>query len=406
MKAMDVIKALGDIPEEIVRCYFDENSADAELAPSDSDMQASPVISPVPLPERKPRLSRSAAVIAIAASMIFAVGMGMLIHHFHQAQNLQQRHSAGMSGTQAETTLPVTAVTSETTITETTSATVPEPITVGDGVYQVFGIPDIETASPHCAYGTVMSLRGETAADVYGKRLDFSSVSLNPEYHANIIYCVPENQSAVYFLHFQDFYRSDSELKSPELLFRIPEIYHTDLIIDTLLCVPDSDLLFFRGGTGNGKHGIGSIQPDTKEIKFTPCDASEIVSCKAGVMLYDYDAALKHRSSTVIYWENGEVFQIPLKNAKESDQTVFISPNGKYICTMMNGTAKDGKKMVRCSVYDVRKGTFIKSFDRIFDTAYQYTNELLRFIGFDEENQCFYAENRTDYHTYRFDFGA
>ena len=68
--------------------------------------------------------------------------------------------------------------------------------------------------------------------------------------------------------------------------------------------------------------------------------------------------------------------------------------------------AKDGKKMVRCSVYDVRKGTFIKSFDPTFDTAYQYTNELLRFIGFDEEKQCFYAEDRTDYHTYRFDFGA
>jgi len=102
MNAMSFMKALGDIPEDLVRCYFDEPSAAANnTVPSDQPNPDSPVSEPVaanplkpitksdsePKPETPARpiqLPLPVSIVAVAACLAFAVGWGVLISKIDQ----------------------------------------------------------------------------------------------------------------------------------------------------------------------------------------------------------------------------------------------------------------------------------------------------------------------------------
>lgn len=102
MNAMSFMKALGDIPEDLVRCYFDEPSAAANnTVPSDQSTPDSPASEPVaanplkpitksdsePIPETPARpiqLPLPVSIVAVAACLAFAVGWGVLISKIDQ----------------------------------------------------------------------------------------------------------------------------------------------------------------------------------------------------------------------------------------------------------------------------------------------------------------------------------
>lgn len=102
MNAMSFMKALGDIPEDLVRCYFDESSAAAyNTVPSDQSTPESPASEPVaanplkpitksdsePKPETPARpiqLPLPVSIVAVAACLAFAVGWGVLISKIDQ----------------------------------------------------------------------------------------------------------------------------------------------------------------------------------------------------------------------------------------------------------------------------------------------------------------------------------
>ena len=124
MNAMSFMKALGDIPEDIVRCYFDESSATANnSAPSDWPIAYSPVSEPVtanpikPLtksdsetkPEPPAHLIQSplpVSLAAVAACLVLAVGWGVLISKINQ-DPISSNDSDEMIYTQDESTHPL-----------------------------------------------------------------------------------------------------------------------------------------------------------------------------------------------------------------------------------------------------------------------------------------------------------
>ena len=314
-----------------------------------------------------------------------------------------------ISETLVETKTSSLQETIESSMTETDL--IKKSVSVGNRLYQVFGGVKTDEVKMHCQYGTLRHDRYKAGdyAEVYGKKIDFSSVPFNPEITANIVYCVPENQSVIYFLYYKDFYRSDPDLKSPELLFNLFDVCKTGLIIDVLMSFPNTELLFFHGFYDTGVPCVGSINPDTKEIRHTFCNASEIVQCNSGVMLYDVDALSEHRQSSVVYWERGEICRIPLQNPRESENLgrVSISANGKYLCTVMSGLTKDHALTERCTVYDVGRRTFIRSFDWTFSSYdVNYPSQRFQYVGFDENQNClFVKDGQTPHDIYRFDFG-
>ncbi len=271
-------------------------------------------------------------------------------------------------------------------------------------VLEVAAAPDFEAVRLSGTYGRV-ERRGDMTAVAYWKTLDFSQI---PGYF-DIAYCVPEDRSAVFFTADDDFYRSDTELKSPELLFHLSDVCGELVRVYDLIPFANTDVLFFRGNDMNGAALIGSIDTAGKEIRYSRTQNWELAPCSTGVMVYDYDAAWHHRTSTVQYWERGEIYEIPVKNAKETEspENIRISPNGRYIGTVMQGKTKDGSLTERCSVYDVKTGALIGSFDRDFRMKYGTVGAKgFELLGFDEDAQSLYVKDLETYHINRFDFGA
>lgn len=302
-----------------------------------------------------------------------------------------------MPGAVIETEPAVTTAVTETTaaVTETKPQ---EPIEVGDGLYQVFALPQFETVKTPCAYGTVFDgtvFDDATTKIAYFKTLDFSKifpVSM-PEMQA---YCVPRDQSAVYVAQNGQLYRTDMEMQSPELLLDDERLY-----IHALLSFPNTNLLYFDGRYNDEKI-IGSFDPETKQITHSRAEGNRLTLCNTGVLLSDVDV------KRVYYWECGNVYEIPLTNwSKESNYKLHISANGKYLCTFMDGQTKDGYIIDRCSVYDVKTGKVIRSFQWEFHLKYYGRVSLnqLEFLGFDEAAQQVYLKEMETAHLLRFDFG-
>lgn len=287
-----------------------------------------------------------------------------------------------------------------------TEAASDTPVEVGDGLYRVSSMPKPEKVTLSCEYGTAERSTGATA-QAFGKTLDFSSIpdECNNDY---LVYCVCDDASTVYFADYMNFYKSDFEMKSPKLLFTMG--YEQDKfpsLITELISFKNTDMLFFRGATRNG-NCVGSIDPETCKANFISCsNTMKSVPCNNGMMLYDYDANSNERSSTVLYLEGGEIYKIPLKNPKESELGVYISANGKYICTYLWGKAQDSSLVERYSVYDVKSGEFIKSFDWTFNKKVgEYLPKGFSFLDINEETQSVYLLNSEDDEVYQFYFGG
>ena len=125
MNAMSFMKALGDIPEDLVRCYFDEPSAAANAntsVPPDPPKSYSPVSEPVaanplkpitksdsePKPEtpaRPMQLPLPVSLVAVAACLAFAVGWGVLISRLKPNPITTPNDSDEMIFTQDESSL-------------------------------------------------------------------------------------------------------------------------------------------------------------------------------------------------------------------------------------------------------------------------------------------------------------
>ncbi len=125
MNAMSFMKALGDIPEDLVRCYFDESSAAVNANTSvsfDPPKTYSPVSEPVvanPLkpitksdselqpetPARPIQLPLPVSLVAVAACLAFAVGWGVLISQLKPNPITTPNDSDEMIFTQDESSL-------------------------------------------------------------------------------------------------------------------------------------------------------------------------------------------------------------------------------------------------------------------------------------------------------------
>lgn len=279
-------------------------------------------------------------------------------------------------------------------------------VEVGDGLYRISSMPKPEKVMLSCEYGTAERSTGATA-QAFGQTLDFSSI---PDEYNNdfLVYCACDDASTVYFADYMNFYRSDFAMKSPTLLFTMG--YEQDefpSLITELISFKNTDLLFFRGATKNGDC-VGSIDPETCKASFISCSNTiKTVPCNNGVMLYDYGANSNGRSSTVLYWECGEIYKIPLQNPKESELGVYISANGKYICTYLWGKAQDSSLVERYSVYDVKSGAFIKSFDWTFQKKVGDTlPKGFSVLDVNETTQSVYLLNSEDDEVYQFCFGG
>ncbi len=301
------------------------------------------------------------------------------------------------SGLQSET------VSTSQNATEAVSET---SVEVGDGLYRISSVPRLEEVTLSCEYGTAERSAGATA-QAFGQTLDFSSIP-DEFNNDNLVYCVCDNASTVYFVDYTKFYRSDLELKTPKLLFTIWDEENTlpDLV-NELISFSNTDLLFFRGHDEN-VNCVGSIDPETSKANYISCyDTMNSVPCNTGVMLYDYAANLNGRDSTVLYWECGEIYKIPLQNPKESENHVYISANGKYICTYLWGKSQDSSLVERYSVYDVKSGEFIKSFDWTFQKKVgDIVPTGFSVFGVDETTQSVYLLNTEDKEIYQFYFGG
>ncbi len=321
----------------------------------------------------------------------------------HSPENMQSSESE-------ESTAPISESEpqSETisTLQNTTEAVSEISVEVGNGLYRIASMPKPEKVTLSCEYGTAMRSEGATA-QAFGQTLDFSSI---PDEYNNdfLVYCVCDNASILYFADYMSFYRSDFEMKSPTLLFTMG--YEQDefpSLITELISFKNTDMLFFRGATRNGDC-VGSIDPETCTASFISCsNTMKIVPCNNGIMLYDYGANSNERSSTVLYWECGEIYKIPLQNPKESELGVYISANGKYICTCLWGKAQDSSLVERYSVYDVKSGVFLKSFDWTFQKKVSdILPEGFSVLDVNETTQSVYLLNSEDDEVYQFYFGG
>ena len=278
------------------------------------------------------------------------------------------------------------------------------PIAVGDGIYQIAKLPQSEKLTLACAYGTAYRYDGATA-EVFDRKFDFSII---PDEYSNstLPYCVRADLSAVYFADYFKLWQADSDLHNPKVFCQLnndnPDAPN---LINELIAFDNTELLFFQGNTSESAC-IGSINPETGEIHQIPAKHHYVsVPCNTGVMLYDYEEA-QSASSTVLYWECGEFFKIPLQKPAECELNVYVSANGKYICTYLWGKTLDDRLVERYSVYDVKSGKFIKSFDWTFKKKVGdgHSNGF-DFLKINEDKQSVYLRNTEEDKLYQFAFG-
>ena len=98
MNALHIMKALGEIPEDIVKCYFDEAASSSEIRSQCTvfltDEQASNELSlkSGASSERQTRLPIPVSVAAIAACLLLAVGWGFVISRLNGESDITQNH--------------------------------------------------------------------------------------------------------------------------------------------------------------------------------------------------------------------------------------------------------------------------------------------------------------------------
>ncbi len=401
MREKDLLKAIGRINEKYLIEVEERVDINVKNSISQNDDCKSEKVGI--MDEKKYIKKKLEPFIAVAAAFALVVGTVVFVQTRNGGSPTNKEVSSDSSNASVTEGSSITTQNSQ-NITESLPGytSVPdEPVEVGDGIYQISSIPTSEKVLLSCEYGTANRSEG-AQVQVYGKTLDFSSIP--DEYNNDFLpYCVLDDEKTVYFADYFNFYKSDIELNSPELLFNIgPDQEKFPAIIDEMIAFDNTDLLFFRGSTINGPC-VGTINPETGEAEFVSGTYSmKTVPCNNGVMLYDY-----LENDTALYWECGNLYEITLNNPNEGETGARISANGKYLCTFMWGKTEDDRLIERYSVYDTKSGEFIKSFDWTFNKKVgEYLPKGFTFLNINEETQSVYVTNTDDVELYQFCFGG
>lgn len=391
MRKKDLLKALGRINEK----YMIE--AQEYTAKTEDPKEEENTVMGVDVMSQKNIWKKAAPPAAIAAAFVLVVGTAV---YMGKGDKFNEDVSPGSQLSAAESSN--SAASSSQNMTEPDSESVSdEPVEVGDGIYRISSAPPREKVTLSCEYGTAKRSEG-AKVQAYGQTLDFSSIP--DEYNNDLLpYCVYDEGATVYFSDYTDFYKSDLTLIAPELLFTLGDEQNTmPDIVTELIAFSNTELLFFRGYTEEGKC-IGSIDPETGEADFIICPYSmKSVPCNNGVMLYDY-----LQNDTALYWECGTFYEIPLCNPDEGERNAWVSASGKYFCTYLWGKAEDDSLVERWSVYDTKSGKFLKSFDWTFNKKVaEHLPDGFLFAQINEETQSVYVKNTEDGEYYQFYFGG
>jgi len=396
MRKKDLLDALGKIDDKYI-IEVQKYTAKTENSDGDKEENMENIVMGVEVMSKKHSWQKVSSSAAAAAAVILVVGAVAYIGKDHGFK-VDSSPGTNISATESSSLTKSITVSDTQATTESVSY---EPVEVGDGIYRVSSFPPFEKVTLSCEYGTAERSKGAQVR-AYKKTIDFSSIP--DEYNNDFLpYCVLDDEETVYFADYFNFYKSDIELNSPELLFNIGRDQEKfPATIDEMIAFDNTDLLFFNGTTINGPC-VGTINPETGEADFVSCTYSmKIVPCNNGVMLYDYI-----ENNTALYWECGKIYEIPINNPNEGEAGAWVSADGEYFCTFLWGKAEDNRLIERYSVYDTKSGEFIKSFDWTFNKK---VGELLpkgfQLYNINEETQSVYLGNTEDGEYYQFYFGG
>ncbi len=396
MREKDLLKAIGKINEKYL-IEAQERAAKTENSDGDKQENMENIVMGVEVMSKKHTWQKVSSTAAVAAAVIFVVGAVLYIG---KDRGFKEESSPGTNISTTESSSLTESITVSDTQATTESVSY-EPVEVGDGIYRVPSIPPFEKVTLSCEYGTAQRSKGAQVR-AYGKTMDFSSIP--DEYNNDFLpYCVLDDEETVYFADYFNFYKSDIELNSPELLFNIGRDQEKfPAIINEMIAFDNTDLLFFNGSTVNGPC-VGTINPETGEAEFVSGTYSmKTVPCNNGVMLYDY-----RENITALYWECGKIYEIPINNSNEGEVGAWVSADGEYLCTFLWGKAEDNRLIERYSVYDTKSGEFIKSFDWTFNKKVgEQLPKGFQFYNINEETKSVYVENTEDGELYQFYFGG
>ena len=396
MRKKDLLDALGKIDDKYI-IEVQKYTAKTENSDDDKKENMENIVMGVEVMSRKHRWQKVSSTAAVAAAAILVVGAAVYVGKDH---GIKEDVSPGTTISSTESSMMTEKIT-ESGTQETTEPTVYEPVEVGDGLFRISDMPKPEKVTLSCEYGTAQRSKG-AQVNAYKKTIDFSSIP--DEYNNDILpYCVLDDEETVYFADYFNFYKSDIELNSPELLFNIGyDQEKFPAIIDEMIAFDNTDLLFFCGTTVNGPC-VGTINPETGEADFVSGTYSmKTVPCNNGVMVYDY-----RENNTALYWECGKIYEIPINNPKEGEVDAWVSADGEYFCTFLWGKTEDARLIERYSVYDTKTGEFIKSFDWTFNKKVgEQLPKGFQFYDINEETKSLYLENTEDGELYQFYFGG
>ncbi len=395
MRKKDLLDALGKIDDKYI-IEVQKYTAKTENSDGDKEENMENIVMGVEVMSKKHSWQKVSS-IAAAAAVILVVSAVVYIGKDH---GFKEESSPGTNISATESSSLTESITVSSTQATTESVSY-EPVEVGDGIYRVSSIPSYEKVTLSCEYGTAERSKGAQVR-AYKKTIDFSSI---PDEYINdfLPYCVLDDEETVYFADYFNFYKSDIELNSPELLFNIGRAQEKfPATINEMIAFDNTYLLFFRGTTINGPC-VGTINTETGEADFVICTYSmKTVPCNNGVMLYDH-----MDNNTALYWECGKIYEITINNPKEGEVGAWVSADGEYLCTFLWGKAEDNRLIERYSVYDTKSGGFIKSFDWTFNNKKvgEQLPKGFRFCSINEETQSVYLENTEDGEFYQFYFG-
>jgi len=315
MRKKDLLDALGKIDDKYI-IEVQKYTAKTENSDGDKEENMENIVMGVEVMSKKHSWQKVSSSAAAAAAVILVVGAVAYIGKDHGFK-VDSSPGTNISATESSSLTKSITVSDTQATTESVSY---EPVEVGDGIYRVSSFPPFEKVTLSCEYGTAERSKGAQVR-AYKKTIDFSSIP--DEYNNDFLpYCVLDDEETVYFADYFNFYKSDIELNSPELLFNIGRDQEKfPATIDEMIAFDNTDLLFFNGTTINGPC-VGTINPETGEADFVSCTYSmKIVPCNNGVMLYDYieedfakgdyDAAAKSIYLAAYEWF-GDFYNIPL----------------------------------------------------------------------------------------------
>lgn len=338
------------------------------------------------------------AAWVIAAALIcgnLALGVQLLSVKHRLEREISAASSAGAVQTEPMQTTAATSAAPETTAATTSP---PEPVQAAERLYRFTALPSVpRTPEPGCAGGTVS--RGNTKVAAFGREFDFSRVADGEDFAA--VYCVRADLSEIFWFTGGELYQSAPDLKAPKRICAVSGAEPA-----ALFAIPGDRHLYFYG-TADASRCIGCIDTGTGQVSYFKTASDKPVLCRKGILFAHTGSVSFEKQYKDYYYENGQLYRIPLNSAAEAFNEPALSPDGTYLCTNTAGKSSDGKVWERWSVYDVKSGKQLRRFDWTFDAPYTGSS-LIGFLyaGIDEAAQSIYLLDKQTLAFYRYDFGG